>query len=46
MQREPRSPEELIEDVVGLTMAVGQATADHANLDVLVELLRGHSQIL
>ena len=46
MQREPRSPEEFIEDVVGLTMAVRQATADHTNLDVLVELLRGHSQIL
>ena len=46
MQREPCSPEELIEDIVGLTMAVGQTTADHANLDVLVELSRGHGQIL
>ena len=46
MQREPRSSEELIEDVIGLTVTVRESTTDHMNANVFIELSRGHSQVL
>ena len=46
VKRQPGSPEELIENVVSLAMAVWKPTADNSHLDVLVELGSGHCKVL
>ena len=46
VQGEPSPSEELIENVVCLTMAVWQPAAKNAHFDVLVELRRSHGQVL
>ena len=46
VEGEPRPPEELIEDVVSFTMAVGQATAHDMYTEILVEFCGGDGQVL
>ena len=45
VEREPRPSEELIEDVVSFTMAVGQATAHDMYTEILVEFCGGDGQV-
>jgi len=46
MQRNPGASEELIEAIVCLAISINQTTAYHMHAKLLVELIRGHRQIL
>ena len=46
VERQPCPPEKLIEDIVSLSMAIGQSTTDDSHLDIAIELDGGHGQVL
>lgn len=46
VERKPRPPEKLIEDIVSLPVAVWQSTTDDSHLDIVIELDGGHGQVL
>ena len=46
MKREPCPPEELIEDIVGLSISVWQSTAENVHFEVLVEFGGGDGEVL
>ena len=46
VERQPRPPEKLIEDIVGLTMAIRQPTTDDSHLNIAIELDGGHGKVL
>lgn len=46
VQRQPAASEEFIEHIVCLTVSIGQTTADHVDLQVLIELGGRHGEVL
>ena len=46
MQRKPRSSEELVEDIIGLTVTVRKSTTDHMHANILIEFGSCHGQVL